>query len=166
MSIEQMIGLGLALFVMLVGTAGNVIPGIPGTPLVLAAAVGHRLWFGDDGPGWFALLVLVLITLFSLLLDYLASMYGAKKMGASWKGVAGAVIGVMVGIFFGIPGVILGPFVGALLGEMIGGQKFDKSAKAGFGAVLGLFAGALGKTVCCVAMIGVFFVSVVWNTIH
>lgn len=166
MTVEQMIGLGIALFLMLAGTVGSLVPGIPSTPLVLGAAVAHRLWFGEDGPGWFALIVLVVITFVSLLLDHLASMYGARKLGATWRGVTGAVAGVMIGLFFGIAGVILGPFIGALLLEWLGGRQFKASAKAGVGAVLGVFAGALGKTACCLAMMGVFFVSVVWNTIN
>jgi len=51
MSIEQIVGLSIAMVVMLVGLAGSVLPGIPGAPLILAAAVGHRLYFGHAGPG-------------------------------------------------------------------------------------------------------------------
>ena len=46
MTTEQIIGLSLALFVMCFGLAGSVLPGIPGTPLVVLAAVAHRLYFG------------------------------------------------------------------------------------------------------------------------
>lgn len=166
MGMEQMIGLGLALGLMLLGTAGSLLPGIPSTPLVLGAAVLHRLWFGEQGAGWLALAVLVVLTLLSLLLDYLATMYGARKLGATWKGVTGAVLGVMIGVFFGLPGIILGPFLGALVFEWLGGQQLRKAARAGGGAVLGLFAGALGKTACCLAMTGIFFASVVWQAMR
>jgi uncharacterized protein YqgC (DUF456 family) len=40
---EQIIGLSLALIVMLAGFVGSILPALPGTPLILAAAVGHRL---------------------------------------------------------------------------------------------------------------------------
>jgi len=43
MTAEQIIGLSAALLIMLVGLVGCVIPGLPGTPLVLAGAVAHRL---------------------------------------------------------------------------------------------------------------------------
>ena len=42
---ELWIGYGIVLLVMFVGVMGNVIPGIPGTPLILAGAVGHQLYF-------------------------------------------------------------------------------------------------------------------------
>ena len=100
MSVDQWIGLILALIVMGVGLIGCVLPGIPGTPLVLVAAVGHRLYFGQESASTFVLIVLVLMTLFSMLIDYLASVLGAKKLGATWRGVAGAVVGAVVGLFF------------------------------------------------------------------
>ena len=109
---------------------------------------------------------LVLITALALVMDYLASIYGAKKFGATKNGMVGAIVGGIVGLFFNLPGILLGPFIGATLFEMIGGRKFKPSAKAGLGATLGLFAGAVGKFVCCVSMMTLFTVSVVWRTRH
>jgi uncharacterized protein len=160
MTVEQTIGLLLALVVMCIGLAGSVLPGIPSTPLVLIAAIGHRLYFGDAGPSILVLVLLGLLMLFSLAVDYLASMVGAKKLGATWRGVLGAVVGALVGIFFSLPGIILGPFIGALTFEMVGGREFKEAARAGVGALLGLLVGAIGKLACCVAMIALFAMSV------
>jgi hypothetical protein len=161
MTFEQIIGLSLALFVMFIGLAGSILPGVPSTPLVLAAAVGHRLYFGSASVSNFVLVLLALLTLFSLLVDYLASMFGAKKLGATWRGVLGAVVGALIGLFFTLPGIILGPFLGALIFEMAGGREFNEAARAGTGAVLGLLAGAIGKLACCFAMMALFTFSVV-----
>lgn len=46
MSMEEIIGLSLTLLVMLIGLITCIVPGLPGTPSVLVAAVGHRLYFG------------------------------------------------------------------------------------------------------------------------
>jgi uncharacterized protein YqgC (DUF456 family) len=162
---EQIIGLSLALIVMLCGLVGSVIPGVPGTPLVLVAAIAHRLYFGAASANNWVLAGLVALTLLSLLFDYLASMFGAKKLGATWKGILGAIIGGLVGLFFGFPGIILGPFLGALLLEMAGGRKLKPAAQAGLGALLGLLAGAVGKLAICVAMIGLFTVNVIWRSL-
>ena len=51
----------------------------------------------------------------SLVLDFLASVVGAKKLGATWRGMLGAVVGATVGLFFSLPGLILGPLLGAFL---------------------------------------------------
>jgi uncharacterized protein YqgC (DUF456 family) len=158
---EQIIGLVLALLVMFIGMAGSILPGIPSTPLVVLAAIAHRLYFGDASLSNWALAVLVALMLLSLVMDYVASMFGAKKLGATWRGVLGAVVGGVIGIFFALPGIILGPFIGALAFEMIGGREWKEAARAGLGAVIGLFVGALGKLACCALMMGLFAASVI-----
>src|SRR5262245_13559125 len=135
MTAEQIIGFSVALLIMIVGLAGSILPGVPSTPLVLAAAVGHRLYFGSASVGSFVLILLVFLTLFSLVVDYLASLFGAKKLGATWRGMLGAVVGALIGLFFTLPGIILGSFLGALTFEMAGGREFNDAARAGMGAV-------------------------------
>ncbi|MBK9137847.1 MAG: DUF456 domain-containing protein [Verrucomicrobia bacterium] len=164
MTWEQIIGFALALLFMLVGLAGCVLPGIPGTPLVLLTAIGHRLYFGDASVGNWSLAFLAGLAALAMGLDYLAGLLGAKKMGATWRGVVGAALGAVVGIFLGPLGILAGPFVGATLLELVGGRRFQESARAGAGAVVGMLLGAVGKVACCVAMIALFAVSVLWNT--
>jgi uncharacterized protein YqgC (DUF456 family) len=166
MTTEQIVGFVIALLIMLVGCAGSVLPGIPSTPLVLIAAIAHKLYFHENSVGWVVMTMLVGITGLALLMDYLATIYGAKRFGATKKGMAGAIIGGLIGLFFNLPGIILGPFIGASLFELLGGRKWRESMFAGLGATLGLFAGALGKLFCCGAMMVLFAVSVLWNTFH
>ena len=166
MTPEQTIGLALALFVMALGCLGSVLPALPSTPLVLIAAIAHKLYFKSASTGWLVLTLIVLITAVALVMDYLATLYGAKRFGATKKGMFGAVIGGIVGLFFNLPGIILGPFIGATLFEVMGGREWKPSAKAGVGATLGLFAGAVGKLVCCLSMIVLFIIGVLWNTLR
>ena len=161
MTAEQIIGLLLALLVMGAGLLGSVLPGLPGTPLVLLAAIAHRLYFGAAGVSNLVMILLVVFTALSLALDYAATMIGAKKLGATRRGIIGAVVGGVIGLFFNVPGILLGPFVGALVFELTGGRAFKDSARAGLGATLGLLAGAVGKLAFCLAMIGLFVVNVV-----
>ena len=161
MAPEQIIGLALTLLVMAVGVAGSVLPGIPGTPLVLAAALIHKWIFGAAGADWPVLIVLAGIMVLSLVMDFGATWFGAKKLGATWKGILGAVVGVIVGLFFGVPGIIIGPFVGAVAFELVGGRDLGAATKAGMGALIGLLVGTLGKFACAVAMMGLFAVEVV-----
>jgi uncharacterized protein YqgC (DUF456 family) len=107
------------------------------------------------------LIVLVLLMLASLGLDFLATVVGARKLGATWRGAVGAVVGGMIGLFFGLPGIILGPLLGAVLLELLGRKEFKKALQAGTGAVLGLLLGAVGKFALCVMMILLFAVNVV-----
>lgn len=161
----EIVGLCLALLVMFLGLIGSALPGIPGTPLVLLAAVGHRLYFGAASANNTVLLVLVMLMLASLLFDFVASMLGAKKLGATWRGALGAVVGGTVGLFFNLPGIILGPFVGATAFEMMAGREFKKAAKAGGGAVLGLVIGAIGKVAVCAVMMTLFASNVIYRSL-
>jgi uncharacterized protein YqgC (DUF456 family) len=163
-TIEQILGFSLAMLVMLVALIGTIVPALPGTPIALAAAVAHRVYFGAASVNNTVLVVLVLLMLLSLLFEFLASVLGAKKFGATWRGAVGAVIGGVIGMFFSLPGLILGPFVGATLCEMIGRQEFRKAAKAGTGAVLGLLLGIVGKVSICVIMIGLFATNVIFRS--
>lgn len=149
---------------MFIGLIGSVLPGIPGAPVILVAAVVHKLIFKEQSASYPALAFILGLTLLSLVLDFLASTLGAKKMGATWRGVVGAMVGAIAGLFFNLPGLILGPVIGAFAFELIGGREWKESARAGVGAMVGFFLGALGKVICCAAMIGIFFISAVWNS--
>ena len=166
MSVDQVFGLTLALLVMALGFMGSFLPGLPSTPLVLAGAIGHKLYLHEHGVGWLVMSVLVLLTAFSLVMDYMASIYGAKKLGATWRGAVGALLGGIAGLFFAFPGILVGPFVGAFGLELLGGRNWKQSGKAGAGATLGLVAGAVGKMACCLAMIGLFTINVLYRSVH
>ena len=166
MSVEQILGLVIAGLVMFIGFAGTFLPGIPGAPLILIGAVGHRLYFGEQSASYLVLGLMVVLTLLSIALDFLASMFGAKKLGATWKGVTGAVVGAIVGLFFNLPGIILGPFIGAFAFELAGGRQWKESARAGAGAMLGIVLGTIGRLACCVVMIALFYYSALMNTLR
>lgn len=160
MSVAQIIGFILVLLLMGLATIGSLLPVIPGAPLILLLAVAHRLYFGTAGAANWVLAVLAGLAVLSLLLDYLAGVLGAKKMGATWRGMTGALLGGAAGLFIGPFGLLLGPFVGATVFELVGGRDFQESSRAGAGALLGLVAGALGKLACCTAMVAFFAVNV------
>jgi uncharacterized protein YqgC (DUF456 family) len=153
----------LALLVMIIGIVGCVVPGIPGTSLIFAAAVVHRLIVGAAGAQWWALCLIGGLALVSFIAEYGVSMYGAKTLGASRRGMIGAIVGGLIGLFFGILGILLGPFIGAFAFEFLGGREWRDSAKAGAGATLGLVVGAVGKLACAVAMTLLFAANILWR---
>jgi uncharacterized protein len=162
-SIVEIVGFSLALLVMCIGLLGTILPMIPGSPIVLAAAILHRLYFGPNGANIWVLVLLGLLVLLSMGLEYLATSVGAKRLGGSWKGMLGAVIGGIVGLFFNLPGVLLGPFIGAFLFELIGDYEYKRALRAGAGATLGLLIGAVGKFSVCVVMIALFSANVLYR---
>ena len=68
---------------LLAGLVGSVIPFLPGTPLILLAALVHAFGtgFSPIGPGRLA--ILAGLTVLAQLLDYLAGAVGTKKFGGS-----------------------------------------------------------------------------------
>lgn len=166
MSPEQMVGFGVALLIMAIGVAGSVLPGIPGAPLVLGAALVHKWIFKEASVGWSVIAVLTGLALAALAMDLVATWIGAKKLGATWKGITGALLGLMVGVFFGLPGIVVGPFLGAAAFEMVGGRDWRESAKAGAGAMVGLLVGTMGKLACAVAMMGLFAVDLIARAVR
>ncbi len=166
MSPAEITGFVLALVVMLIGLIGAVLPGLPGPPLVFLAALGHRLYFGERGVAWWVVVVLGLIGAMSLALDFLATTYGAKRLGATWRGMVGAGVGAILGIFIFPPwGLILCPLAFAAAAEMLGGRPWKEAGKAGVGAAFGVLAGTVGKVACCLTMIALFVIQVLYRTL-
>ncbi len=138
------------------GIAGTVLPALPGLPLVFAGMV-LAAWTGDfQQVGIPMLVVLGVLTALSLAVDFLATMMGAKRVGASRLALIGAVIGTLAGLFFGPVGLFAGPFIGALAGELIHGRKVHEAARVGLGTWLGIVVGTVLKLGLAFAMLGLF----------
>ena len=143
-----------------VGLIGTVLPVFPGTTVILAAAVIHRIMLGSEkSVGWVTLGILLLLTLASFGLDFLGGYIGAKHFGASRWGTFGAVIGAAVGLFFGLVGLFIGPVVGAIVGEFIAGKRMVEAGRAGWGSLLGNLAAMIGKLAIALVMICVFLLN-------
>jgi uncharacterized protein len=98
-----------AIFLFAVGLIGTVRPIFPGTTIILAAAVIHRMALGPEKSiGWKSISLLVLLTPVSFAVDFLGSYFGAKYFGAPRWAAFGAGVGAVVGIFFGIMGLFVG----------------------------------------------------------
>jgi len=144
-----------------VGLVGTVLPVIPGTTIILAAAIIHRMMLGaEKSIGWRSIAILLLLTLATYALDFLSGYFGAKYFGATKWGMFGAVIGALVGIVFGIIGLFIGPVIGAIIGEFIAGKRLIDAGRAGWGSLLGNLGGMIGKLVIALVMITIFLMTV------
>jgi|SRR6266446_7209264 len=150
-----------AIVLFAVGLIGTVVPILPGTTIILAGAVIHRMMLGPEKSiSWLTIGVLVLLTLATYALDFLGSYFGAKYFGATKWGTFGAIVGALIGLFFGIIGLFVGPVIGAITGEFVAGKRMIAAGKAGWGSLLGNLAGMIGKLVIALAMITIFLVTV------
>ncbi len=144
-----------------VGLIGTIVPVLPGTTIILAAAIIHRLALGEGkSAGWKTLVVLVLLTLLSYVFDFLGSYFGAKYFGATKWGALGAIVGMLVGLFFGIIGLFAGPVIGAVAGEFIAGKRMIDAGRAGWGSLPGNLGAMAAKLIIGLAMIAIFLMNV------
>ena len=91
-----------AIVLFAVGLIGTVVPVLPGTAIILAGAVIHRMMLGaEKSVSWRTIAILILLMLASYGLDFLGGYFGAKYFGASRCGTLGAIVGALVGLFAG-----------------------------------------------------------------
>lgn len=152
----------LVILIMLAGLIGTLVPLLPDTPLIVAAAVLDHFIFGARGASWATILVLTFLMLVSLVLDFVSGSMGAKYFGATRWGAIGGILGAVIGIFYGPVGLFVGPLAGVLLGELLGGQGLLPAGRSTWGTFLGTVAGMVGKFAIGVLMIGWFLVARIW----
>lgn len=146
----------LAALLIVGGLAGNILPALPGIPMIfggiwLVAALDQ---YRHLGVWW--LLIIGALGVIGVAMDFVSASLGAKRVGASKLAVSGTALGTLVGMFFGIPGLLIGPFAGALIGELLSGTSVLRSAHVGVATWLGLLFGTLVKLVLSFLMIGLF----------
>jgi uncharacterized protein len=119
--------LWITLIVMLVGLVGSVLPGLPGVPLIFISALVYAIVTDFEVVSGLTIALLGVFAAIALVLDFVATAYGARRFGASNWGTAGGAIGGIVGaligaLFLGIGalfGLLLGTIGGVFLGEYI-----------------------------------------------
>lgn len=127
----EIILISLGLIIAIIGLIGCIVPGIPGPPLNLVALLLLEIATGGSYSINFYI-TWGLITVATIILDYIFPIISAKKFKASNYGIWGSVIGMIIGIVFFPPfGMITGLFLGAILGELIAGRKGADAMKVG-----------------------------------
>ena len=142
----------------IVGIAGSILPGLPGTPVSWVGLLLLYLW----GPEEMALKTLivwgVVVALVSVI-DYFVPMYFTKLTGGSKYAERGALVGLLAGIILTPVGMILGSFLGAFLFELYYARKGAAQAlKAAIGSFLGFITGTGLKTIVSVLILWKIFV--------
>jgi uncharacterized protein len=148
-----------AIALIIAGFIGTVVPGLPGV-LLIYGGMWLAAWIdGFARIGWPTLTILGVLTALTLVADLIASLLGAKRVGASRQALFGSVIGGLLGLAFGLPGLIFGPFVGAVIGELTARHRLAAAARVGLGTWIGLLIGTLAKIALAVSMLGVFLLA-------
>lgn len=104
--------------VMVVGLAGVVVPGLPGTLLILGAGVGWAAWIEEQGGGrWAVVAVMAVLFVAGFVAKYALPgrrLSGELPRSTLLSGAAGAVVGLFVLPPFGL---LIGGVAGVYLAE-------------------------------------------------
>lgn len=148
---------GVALIVA--GLAGTMLPALPGTAFVLAGIVLGAWIDGFTRVGWPTITIVSVLAIVSWVLDYVAGLLGAKKVGASRLAIVGAAVGTVAGLLLGVIGVLFMPLVGAAIGEYLDRNDHQRAVQVGIATWIGIMVGLIAKVVIAFMMIGVFAVA-------
>ncbi len=149
-----------ALFI-LAGLIGSFLPVVPGLPFSYAGLL--MLQFTTAPPFTLRFMIVwAVIVVMIQFLEQIASVAGAKKMGASIYGIWGSIAGAILGFIFFPPfGIIFGPIAGAFIGELLHKKPPAIAMKAAMGAVLGFFISTFIKVLAALIMAYYFVINVI-----
>lgn len=136
-----------AILAGIIGIAGSILPGLPGTPFSWLGLLLLYLWGPEEVPVD-TLVLWGVITVIVSIVDYLVPMWLTKATGGSKYAERGAMIGLIAGIILTPIGMILGSFLGAFIAEVEWGKKETGDAlKAATGSFIGFILGTGLKTI-------------------
>jgi uncharacterized protein len=149
----------LTVLLLLGGLVGAFLPLLPGTTLILAGVVLHKLLL-PASLSWAAVGWIALLWLLSLALEVTGVMIGTRLGGGSKWGMIGAGGGALAGALVSVPTLLLGTMLGAIVAERLARERnLRELLLAGMGAGLGFFFSYLSRLACALAMLGVFIVA-------
>ncbi len=135
----------------------------PGTFLVVLGAVIFAFLTRFLVFDFWTLGILLALYLFGELMEYAATVLGAKRLGASNTAIVGAIAGGIFGAVIGggcfvigiIPGTLIGIFLGAFILEWIVKRDWKQSLKSGIGSLVGRVGAVAAKVIVVLCMFGV-----------
>ena len=160
MSALSIAGLTVFILILFLGIF-SVIFGVPGTFIILIDVTLYAWITGFEKIGFKIIVILIVISLFAEAMDFLIGMAGARKFGASKKGIIASVIGGIVGAVIMTPlllglGAIIGAFIGGFAGtflvEYVENQKMKAAFRMGYGVFLGKIAAVFLKGFLAILM--------------
>ena len=149
----------IAILAGVLGIAGSILPGLPGTPISWVGMLLLYIWgSGVNAAGnpmsLQTLIIWGVVVLIVSVVDYVVPMYFTKLTGGSKYAERGALIGLVAGIILTPIGMIAGSFLGAFIAEVQWGKKSSSEALlAALGSFLGFILGTGIKTIASVLIL-------------
>ena len=137
--------------------------GLPGTWLMVGAAVGYNALVGGDPVGWVTVVGTAAVALGAEVVEFSLSSRYARQYGGSRRAGWGAILGGIVGAVVGVPVPVIGSVVGAFVGAFAGAWVGERSAGSELGAATRVAQGALlGRVVAAAIKVSAGCVIAAW----
>ena len=166
----------IVLALMGIGVIGAIVPGLPGSSIILTAILIWCIATDFAALSWSLVLIFVVLIL-SAAVEYVAVYLGAKQSGASKWSQRGAIAGMVLGFLGLIPalplgGPIFGLLVGAIIGSFVGeyayrsnlesGARFRQAFKVSLGIVVSSIIGNVIEALLA-AIAVLIFINTTWT---
>ena len=138
--------------------------GLPGTWIMVGAAIGYDALVGGDPIGWVTIVGSAVLAVIAEIFEFSLSARYTKKYGGSKRAGWGAIIGGIVGAIVGVPVPIIGSVIGAFVGSFIGALVAEYTRRESTaGTATRVATGALiGRVVAAAMKTGMGVVIAAW----
>ena len=137
--------------------------GLPGTWLIVAAAVGFNVLTGGERIGTASLVIVAAMAIAGEVLEFALSGRYTRKYGGSRRAAWGAIIGGIVGAVIGVPLPIVGSMIGAFAGAFAGALVAEYTRAANAATAARVATGALiGRAVAAALKVAIGLAMAVW----
>lgn len=151
MTLITIIIIVLAVILTLTGILGAILPALPGPPLCWGSLL-IAYFFCDSTISNTLLWTMLVLTIISQILDYVAPIWMAKAGGGSKSAISGSTAGLILGLFFMPMGLFVGPLIGAFVGEYLSTQNLGQSIRIALLSFLSFLLSTGFKLVLCLVM--------------
>ena len=152
----------IAIIFFFIGFLGLIIPIVPDLIVIWLGVLIYALGTRFSQIPLTTVILLGVLSGSTFIIDYLATVLGAKRYGASKNGIVGGIIGGIMGLIVLPPlGFVIGMLAGISFVEVVLLRRGTASAiKVGKGALIGFTLGFLTKVIIAGVIIGVFLYSI------
>lgn len=139
--------------------------GLPGTWLMVGAALVYSYVVPNGAIGLGTIIVTALLALVAEIIEFVSGGRYARKYGGSRRAGWGAILGGIVGAIVGVPVPVIGSVIGAFVGSFVGAWLFERSRGSATGVATKVATGALiGRVVATAVKVAIGLVIAVWIT--
>ena len=125
---------------------GIVVPLIPDIPFMLGGFLLYQFFLSKGGLGTGFWITVIALTVFLVVIDYVATGIAVKKSGGSTLSILVAMLGILiVPLIIGPLGIVVGPFLAVFVFELVKRGTLIEALKVAGSTFMGLLGSIIVK---------------------